>query len=194
MTPQDPETQAPREETELNDYPVPRDPFGLPIEIWNTIAMDHLSWPQTLQLANTCAFLIPVRHSLDLRQKHLLAPEHVASGILRYRKQEHSRFIPKLITKDRKKNNRALASEVDAGLDIFRQWWQYKPYEDRPPGAQHRQTETTRHSDLGYAVMRGRNSGLRKYWRFRAIVRDSPLKTAYRNILIQEAESTLDEN
>ena len=102
--------------------------------------------------------------------EHLLAPEHIASGMLKYRKQERSRFIPKLITKDRKKNNRALESEVDAGLDIFRQWWQYEPYEDRPPGAQHRQTETTRHSDLGYAVMRGRNSGLRRYWRFRAII------------------------
>lgn len=111
--------------------------------------------------------------------------------MLEFRKQEGSTCITKLITKDRKKNNRALANELDAGLGIFRQWWQYEPYVVGPPGARHRQTPTTRHSDLGYAVMRGRNSGLRRYWRFRAIVRDYPLKTAYRDALIQEAQSML---
>ena len=158
------------------------DPFGIPIDLWKTIAIEHLSWQQTMQLANSCAFLIPLRHSLDLRQEHLLAPGRVASGMLTYRQQERSKFIPRLITRDRKKNNRALQSEVDAGLDIFRQWWQYEPYEDRPPGMQHKQTETTRHSDLGYAVLRGRDSGLRRYWRLRVIVRDSDLTTADRNL------------
>ena len=111
--------------------------------------------------------------------------------MLRHWKQERSKFIPKLITKDHKKNNRALQSEIAAGLDIFKQWWQYEPYEQKPPGRQHRQTEATRQSDLGYAVLRGREHGLRRYWRFRAIVRGSPLENAYRNVLIQEAESTL---
>ena len=94
LTPQDPapngaEARAPREENEkekeLNDYPIPHDPFGIPIEIWDTIATEYLSWSQTLQLANSCAFLIPLRHALDLRQKHLLAPERVASEMLKYR-------------------------------------------------------------------------------------------------------------
>ena len=39
--------------------------------------------------------------------------------------------------------------------------------------------------------MRGRDGGLRRYWRFRAIVRDHPLKTAYRETLIREAQSML---
>ena len=174
LTPQDPTATgseaAPREGIDLNDYPIPHVPFGLPMEIWNAIAIEYLTWSQTLQLANSCAFLIPLRHSLDLRQKHLLAPERVAFEILKYRKQEGSRFITKLITKDGKKNNIALRNEITAGLDIFKQWWRYEPYEPKPPGSHYRQTETTRQSDLDYAVLRGRKHMLRRYWRFRSIV------------------------
>jgi hypothetical protein len=77
-------------------------------------------------------------------------------------------------------------------MEIFRQWWVYEPYESKPPGSVNRQTWTTRQSDLGYAVLRGRNHMLRRYWRFRSIVRDSPLELAYRSALIEEAESMLD--
>jgi hypothetical protein len=83
-------------------------------------------------------------------------------------------------------------NELEAGMGIFKQLWQYAPYEAGPPGPRHRQTPDTRHSDLGYAVMRGRGGGLRRYWRFRAIIRNHPLKTAYREALIREAQSMLD--
>jgi hypothetical protein len=73
------------------------------MEIWNAICIEHMTWSQTLKLANCCAYFIPLRHALDLRQKHLLVPERVAFEMLKYRKQERSRFIPRLITKDGRK-------------------------------------------------------------------------------------------
>ena len=106
-----------------------------------------------------------------------------------------SRFITTLITKDGKKNNIALRSEITAGLDIFKQWWRYEPYEPKQPGRNHRQTEITRQSDLGYPVLCGRASGIRRYWRFRSIVRTansvSPLELAYRSALIKQANGVL---
>ena len=42
------------------------------------------------------------------------------------------------------------------------------------------------------STLQQRNHMLRRYWRFRSIVRDSPLELAYRSALIEEAESMLD--
>ena len=70
-----------------------------------------------MRLANSCAFLIPLRHLLDMWQKHLLEPEKVASGMLEFRKQEAgSTHIAKLITKDKRENSRALTKELEAGI------------------------------------------------------------------------------
>ena len=64
----------------------------------------------------------------------------------------------------------------------------YEHYEQKRPERPHRQTEDTRQTDLGYAVLRARKGGLRRYWRFRAVTRDSVVEMAYRSALIQEAE------
>ena len=142
-----------------------------------------------MKLANCCVDLVPLRHALDARLKHFLEPAgHIARGILRYRKKEGSRYIPKLIMKDGRKNKEALKKEVSAGLSTFRQWWLYEPFEHKRFESQHRQTEDTRQTDLGCAVLRARKGGLRRYWRFRAITRDSDIEVAYRRALIQEAE------
>ena len=141
-----------------------------------------------LKLANSCVDSVPLRHALDAKLQHLQEPEHIARGLLRYRIQQGSKHIPRLIMKDGKKNNEALRKEVTAGLDTFRQWWVYKPFEHKRSESQHRQTEETRHTDLVYAVLRTRKGGLRRYWRFRAIIRDSAIEVAYRRALIQEAE------
>ena len=93
---------------------------------------------------------MPLRHALDLRLQHLLMPDQVAKGILRYRKHMGSKHIKALITKDGKRNSRALGLEVDKGMDIFRQWWVYEP----PAEEGYRQPQHLRHSDLGYAVLR----------------------------------------
>ena len=61
----------------------------------------------------------------------------------------------------------------------------------------YRQPQHIRHSDLGYAVLRSMRSGLRRYWRFRAVARFSggeiPLEKAYREALKEEAEDMLRE-
>ena len=47
---------------------------------------------------------------------------------------------------------------------------------------------------MRYAVLRSMRSGLRRYWRFRAIARlsgESPLEKAYRERLIERAEDML---
>ena len=141
-----------------------------------------------MKLANCCVDLVPLRHALDAKLQHLLEPEHIARGLLRYRKKEGSQYIPKLIMKDGRKNREALKKEVSAGLDTFRQWWLYESFEHKRSESQHRQTEDTQQTDLGYAVLRARKGGLRRYWHFRAITRDSNIEVAYRGALIQEAE------
>ena len=108
---------------------------GIPVEIWQAIA-ELLTWPQVLLLANSCVFLVPLRHALDLRLQHLLMPDQVAKGMLRYRKHMGSKHIKALITKDGKRNSRALGLEVDKGMDIFRQWWVYEPPAVRRGGLQ----------------------------------------------------------
>jgi hypothetical protein len=172
----------------LNDHhPAPADPFGIPIEIWHTIA-ERLTWPQVLLLANSCLFLVPLRHALDLKLQYMLTPDYVASGILMYRIRQGSRHIKMLITKDDRRNSVALRKEVEKGLDVFKQWWVYEPHE-RNAGKGDRQPPTTRHSDLGYAVLRGMRSGIRRYWRFRAITRQRiPLEASYRSVLQEQAE------
>ena len=84
--------------------------------------------------------------------------------------------------------NAALKKEISAGLDTFKQWGLYEPFEQKQLESQHRQTEDTRQTDLGYAVLRARKGGLRRYWRFRAVTRDPDIEVAYRRALIQEAE------
>ena len=175
----------------LNDHhPAPADPFGIPIEIWHTIA-ERLTWPQVLLLANSCLFLVPLRHALDLKLQYMLTPDYVARGILMYRISEGSRHIKMLITKDGRRNNVALRKEVEIGLEVFKQWWVYEPHE-RNAGKGDRQPQTTRHSDLGYAVLRAMRSGIRRYWRFRAIARQRiPLEGSYRQVLKEQAEDML---
>ena len=80
-----------------------------------------------------------------------------------------------------------MTNELEAGLDVFTQWWIYEPHKPRTPGRQHRQPPATRHSELGYAVMRSHKLGLGRYWRFRAVTRNSSIKAAYLDALIQEA-------
>ena len=122
-----------------------------------------------LLLANSCSFLMPLRHALGLKLQHLLMPDRVAEGMLRYRIHEGSRHIQALITRDGKRNSRALRQETEKGMDIFRQWWVYEP----PAVEGYRQPQHRRHSDLGYAVLCSMRSGLRRYWRFRAVARFS---------------------
>ena len=93
--------------------------------------------------------------------------------------------------KDGRKNERAMTNELETGLDVFRQWWTYEPYEPRTPGRQHRQPPAARHSGLGYAVMRSHKLGLRRYWRFRAVTRSSAIKAAYLDALVQESQAML---
>ena len=163
----------------------------IPIEIWHTIG-ECLPWPQALLLSNSCTLLVPLRHALDQRLQHLLTPNRVAEGILRYRIEEGSKHLKALITKDGRRNSRALSKEVEKGMGIIAQWWKYEP-----PGIEgYRQPQHIRHSDLGYAVLRSVRSGLRRYWRFRAITRlsgASPLEKAYRELLMQWGEEMLAE-
>ena len=112
---------------------------------------------------------MPIRHALDKRLKHLLMPDQVARRMLRYRKQMGSTHIKALITKNGKKNSRALDLEVDKGLDIFRQWWVNEP----PAEEGYRQPQHLRHSDLVYAVLRSARYGFTRYWRYRAVARIS---------------------
>ena len=96
-----------------------------------------------------------------------------------------------LITKDGRRNSVALRKEVEKGLDVFKQWWIYEPHE-RNAGKGDRQSQNTRHSDLGYAVLRAMRSGIRRYWRFRAIARQRiPLEGSYRQVLKEQAEDIL---
>ena len=95
-----------------------------------------------MKLANSCTGLVPIRHALDIRQQHLLAPDRVAIIILRHRKREGSKFIPKLRMRDGRPNHLALKSELAAGIYMHIQWWIHLPSEDR------------RQSDLGYAALR----------------------------------------
>ena len=92
---------------------------------------------------------------------------------------------------DGRKNQRAMTNELEAGLDIFRQWWAYEAYAPRTLGRQHRQPPAARHSELGYAVIRSYTHGLRRYWRFRALTSNSSIKPAYLDALIQEARRML---
>ena len=153
--------------------------------------VQHLPWHRTLHLSNSCTFLVFLRHALDIRLSSLLVPEKIASGMLAHRKQERSRHIAGLIMQDGRKNQRAMTNELDAGLDIFRQWWTYEPYEPRTPGRQHRQPPDARHSRLGYAVMRSYPIGLRRYWRIRELASGSSIRAAYLDTLIQEARLML---
>jgi hypothetical protein len=105
--------------------------------------------------------------------------------MLSYRIDEGSKYIQKLITRDGKRNRRALNQETVKGMDLFRQWWM-----GEPPAVegwrQHR-----RHSDLGYAVLCTMRVGSRRYWRYRAVARlsdDTPIEKAYRQVLKREAE------
>jgi hypothetical protein len=120
-------------------------PPGFPLDAWHKIA-DHLSWWQVLKLANSCVDFVPLRHALDAELQHLQEPEHIACGLLRYRIQQGSKHIPRLIMNYGKKNNEALRKEVTARLDTFRQWWVYEPFENKRSERQHRQTEETRHA------------------------------------------------
>ena len=77
-------------------------------------------------------------------------------------------------------------------MDIFSQWWKYEPSAEEG----YRQPPHMRHSDLGYAVLRSMRSGLKRYWRFRAITRmpgETPLEKSYREALKEEAEGMLRE-
>ena len=151
----------------------------------------HLPWHRTLHLSNSCISLVFLRHALDIRLNPLLEPERIASGILAYRKQQRSKYIAGLIMQDGRKHMRAMTNELDAGLDIFRQWWTYEPYEPRTPGRQHRQPPDVRHSELGYAVMRSYPIGLKRYWRIRELASGSSIRAAYLDTLIQEARLML---
>ena len=184
-----PSPQAPTATGPGGDPPIPQCPIGLPTEIWHIIAQ-HLPWQHALHLSNSCTFLDFLRHALDIQLSSLLTPEKIASGLLAHRKQERSKHIAKLIMKDGMKNERAMTLELEAGLDVFRQWWAYEPY-DRTPGRQHRQSPATRHSELGYAVMRSHKLGLRRYWRFRKVTRSSAIKAAYLDALVQESQAML---
>ena len=94
---------------------------GIPLEIWLAIG-ECLPWSQVLLLSNSCTPLVPLRHALDLRLQHLLMPNRIAEGILKYRIQVGSKHIKALITKDNKRNSRALRQEVEKGMGIFPQW------------------------------------------------------------------------
>ena len=127
-----------------------------------------------------------------MRLQHLLMPDRVAEGILRHRIHGGSKHIKALITRDGKRNSRALRQEVEKGMGIFAQWWKYEP----PAEEGYRQPQHIRHSDLGCAVLRSMRSGLRRYWRFRAITRmsgETPLKKSYREALKEEAEGMFGE-
>ena len=135
---------------------------------------------------------MPLRHALDLRLQHLLMPNRIAEGILRHRIQVGSRHLKMLITKDNRRNSRALSQEVEKGMGIIPQWWKYEP----PAEEGYRQPQHILHSELGYAVLRSVRSGLRRYWRFRAIARmsgEAPLEKAYRELLMQWGEEMLAE-
>ena len=155
---------------------------GIPLEIWLAIG-ECLSWPQVLLLANSCTLLVPLRHALDLRLQHLLMPDRVAEGMLNHRMQVGSKYIQKLITKDNKRNSRALQQEVEKGMGIIPQWWKYEP----PAEEKYRQPQHVRHSELGYAVLRSARSGLR----ILALQGIAGLEKAYRERLIERAEDML---
>ena len=166
--------------------------IDMPIEIWLAIA-DKLKWPQVLLLSNTCRHLTPLRQALEVKLQHLRMPDRIAEGMLSYRIDEGSRYIQRLITRDGKRNRRALNQETEKGMDLFRQWWMGEP----PAVEGWRQPQHRRHSDLGYAVLCTLRAGFRRYWRFRAVARmhgnGTPTEIAYRQILKREAEERLQE-
>jgi hypothetical protein len=165
--------------------------IDVPTEIWLVIS-DKLKWPQAILLSHTCRHFTPLRQALDAKLQHLRMPDLVAEGILSYRKQKGSKHIKGLIMADGRRNTRARNMEVEAGLDIFGQWWRSEP----PAAEAWREPQHQRHSDLGYAVMCARNDGTTRYWRARAVSRLSggtpPLEAAYKAILTREANEILE--